>query len=832
MSTGDQRNKAVRRDVALRRRRRKLIAAAVVAVGLLALAGASVAATAKHTPGEIQAVALPGVSPKHFKGDVRKAKHVPPKKRGDFEPSLPASKKSPSGPVQAGPSAPAGPSMPAATQSFAGLAFAGTCSGTLCGAGWPPDPVGDVGPNHYVEAVNTSIGIYSKTGTQLAAFTFDSLWNGAGTGTPCDDSNFGDVTVLYDHLSDHWIVSDLGFHLDSTMTNPVPPFYECIAVSKTGDPVNGGWYLYAVRMDPGIPGTIPSGYLNDYPKMGLWPDGIFLTANEFDMNVPSQPFKGVAFWALDRTAMEAGQPLKSLVAFSNNSNDPVSVLPANLRGASPPAGTPEYLVSESAFVYAFEVRTYTVNWTTTPASGIVSGATNVSQAQYVVGAGAIVPQPPDPFEFTQDLDAIDDRPMMQAQYRNLGGTESLWVAHAVRTSSTSPTGIQWGQLDVTGKVIAPAPVQQQIFTNGNDGLWRWIPSLAVDAAGDMAVGYSASSASLYPSIRYAGRLASDPPNTLPQAEAVLQAGAGSQTVSDRWGDYSAMTVDPSDGCTFWYVNEYYAGPYDGSLFFAEWSTQIGSFKYPSCGSAPTTGTLSGTVTDASTTAPLSGATVTLSNGAVTSTNAGGSYQFTSVAAGTYGLSAAKPGYATGSASGVVVTAGSTTTQNFALTPAPPGTLQGTVTDASTKLAVGGATVTLSTGPSTTTNASGFYQFASLGAGTYNVTAAKAGYNSSTAIGVVVTSGGTTTQDFALTAPAPTITGFTPNHGKVGTVVTINGTNFLTARTVVFNTTTATQFTVNSVTRITATVPAGATTGRIKVTTSGGTATSAANFRVR
>ena len=95
--------------------------------------------------------------------------------------------------------------MPSAAQSFAGLGFAGICSGTLCGAGWPPDPVGDVGPNTYVEAVNTSIGIFSKTGTQLAAFTFDSLWNGAGKGTPCDDSNFGDVTVLYDRLSDHWI---------------------------------------------------------------------------------------------------------------------------------------------------------------------------------------------------------------------------------------------------------------------------------------------------------------------------------------------------------------------------------------------------------------------------------------------------------------------------------------------------------------------------------------------------------------------------------------------------------------------------------------------------
>jgi Carboxypeptidase regulatory-like domain len=245
--------------------------------------------------------------------------------------------------------------------------------------------------------------------------------------------------------------------------------------------------------------------------------------------------------------------------------------------------------------------------------------------------------------------------------------------------------------------------------------------------------------------------------------------------------------------------------------------------------------LNGTVTDASSTAPLSGAAVTLSNGASTSTNGSGFYQFSSVAPGSYGVTASKTGYVTGTASNVGVTAGSTTTQNFALTqvPAqPPGTLQGTVTDASAHLAVSGATVTLSTGTSATTDTSGFYQFGSVAAGTYNVTVAKAGYNSSTANGVVVSSGATTTQDFALTAPAPTITGFTPNRGKVGTVVTITGTNFLTARAVVFNATAATQFTVNSATQITATVPAGATTGRIKVTTSGGTVTSGGPFRVR
>ncbi len=796
---------------------------------LLVLVGASTGGAAK--PGGLQAVSVPAVQPKEFKGDVRALKPVASKKRAGFEGRLPGRRKAPSGAVSVGSSVVAA-AAPSPSRSFSGVKFADICGSGLCGAGWPPDTVIDVGPNHVVEAVNTAIGIFSKTGTRLAAFTFDSLWAAANSGTPCDSSNFGDVTVVYDQLADRWIVSDLGFNLDSSLTTPVPPFYECIAVSRTGDPVGGGWYLYPVRVDSGVPGAPPSGYLNDYPKMGLWPDALYMTANEFDMNVPTQPYKGVAFWAFDRAALESGQPLRQLVAFNASSIDPVSVLPANLRGASPPAGTPEYLVSESATSYNWEVRTFTVSWSGTP-SGTVSAAANVSQAQYVVGSGAIVPQPADPYGTRKALDAIDDRPIMQAQYRNIGGRESLWVAHTVRTSTTSPTALQWAQLDVTGRTIAASPVQQQIFTNGGDGLWRWLPSLAVDASGDMAVGYSVSSSTVYPAIRYAGRLVGDPLGTLPQSEVTLRTGAGSQTVSDRWGDYSAMTVDPTDDCTFWYANEYYGTAYDGAVLYAQWSTWIGAFKFPTCSSTPTTGRLQGTVTDASTSSPLAGATVSVSGGASTTTDLSGFYSFSSVAAGSYSVSASKAGYTTSTANGVVVNAGQTTTQDFALTPSPAtGTLQGTVTDASTSSPLAGATVSVSGGASTTTDSSGFYSFSSVAAGSYSVSASKAGYTTSTVNNVAVTAGQTTTQDFALAAPQPTITSFSPTRGRVGQSVTINGTNLLTTRSVVFNTTAATSFTVVSATQVKATVPTGATTGPIHVTTSGGTANSTSSFRVR
>jgi hypothetical protein len=184
----------------------------------------------------------------------------------------------------------------------------------------------------------------------------------------------------------------------------------------------------------------------------------------------------------------------------------------------------------------------------------------------------------------ENLDALPDRMMMQAQYKNIGGNESLWVNHTVRTSGTAGgvNGIQWAQINVTGGFIPTTPVQQQIYGDiGDDDIHRWMGSLAVDGQGNMALGYSASKAGMHPDIRYNGRLASDPPNNLPQGEATLQAGGGSQVGNcggspcNRWGDYSAMTVDP-DGCTFWYTNEYYAAS------GLNWQTRIGAFKFPSC----------------------------------------------------------------------------------------------------------------------------------------------------------------------------------------------------------------------------------------------------------
>jgi hypothetical protein len=214
------------------------------------------------------------------------------------------------------------------------------------------------------------------------------------------------------------------------------------------------------------------------------------------------------------------------------------------------------------------------------AGGTLSAATDVSQTSYTFPA-ANVPQP----GTTNTLDSISDRLMQKVQYRKVGAAESLWVVHNVQTSTTVKP--QWAQIGVTGGVISTTPVQQQIYAPDTT-LHRWMGSLAVDSQGNMALGYSTSNGTApnFPSIAYSGRLAPDPLNTLPQSEVQLVAGAASQTNNcgggpcSRWGDYTAMSVDPADDCTFWYTNEYYSSTANGTS--GNWQTRIGSFKFPSC----------------------------------------------------------------------------------------------------------------------------------------------------------------------------------------------------------------------------------------------------------
>lgn len=417
------------------------------------------------------------------------------------------------------------------------------------GAGWPPDTHGDVGPNHYIQAVNTSIGVFDKsTGTRLSAFTFNNFFVANGGTGACATYNYGDPFVLYDQVSGRWIISDFAFAASST-----PPYYECIAVSKTADPVSGGWWLYTMVAD--------TASLNDYPKLGIWGDGIYMSANMFKRG---RTYSGAEVWALNRDDLISGAALRS-VAFKLGTSY-FSLLPANVKGANPPAGTPEYFMSDYGSNTSVKLWKFTVNWAS-PSSSTLTGPTTISVASFTRPSSNSVPQK----SSTEKLDTLGDRLLTWLQYRNIGGVESLWVSRTV--VSGSAYGIRW--MEVRNMKTTPAVYQQGTYAP--DANYRWMPSLAVNKNGDLAIGYSVSSASMYPAIRYAGRLSTDALGTLGLTEASMIEGTGSQSGGyNRWGDYASMSVDPLDDCTFWFTTEYYETTGNN------WQTRIGSIKYPNC----------------------------------------------------------------------------------------------------------------------------------------------------------------------------------------------------------------------------------------------------------
>ncbi len=478
------------------------------------------------------------------------------------------------------------PTMPPPLLTFEGINYAQT-------GYWPPDTDGDVGPNHYVEVVNDSFKVFDKNGNTLAGpTTFNSFFAPLGTGNPCgNNQNRYDPFVFYDQIADRWVVTDFAYP-----SFPGSSFWECIGVSQTGDPVSGGWFLYALQNDPANPNR-----QGDYPKFALWnnpqPGGAyFLTMNLF---TDSATFNGVRVYALDRASMLSGGPTNA-IGFSIDPaalGDAYSLVAATFRaGNPPPGGEDEFLLAIDSPAHLDTVLTQVKGWlfhadfVNPNLSTLGVGANHAPNALIIVdpfvnaftnAAGVtIIPQQ----GTAQKLDSLGILIMTPVVYQNRGSAESLWADHTVCTDEncTLPTAVRWYQFDVTGGNFPATPVQQQNWTNGNDGLWRFMPSIAVDADGNTAIGYSTSSTAIFPSIRYAGRLATDPPSNLGQGEAIMTVGGGSQTALNRWGDYTMTTIDPSDGHSFWHVNEYY--PTSAGV---NWHTRVGKFQFPAGSPTPT-----------------------------------------------------------------------------------------------------------------------------------------------------------------------------------------------------------------------------------------------------
>ena len=347
--------------------------------------------------GESPAHAIPKVAPAVFNGDVRDLPQVPQQELEGLELEGPFNAKQllpeAHGPHKDEPNISLAP-MPAPIQNFPGITRTDACTGGQCGAGTPPDTNGDVGPNHYIQAVNSAYAIYDKSnGNLLASFTENSLFSGGPTGTICDTNSFGDPIVVYDSIADRWILSNFAFVLSAGV--PVSPFFQCIAASQTSNPVTGGWFLYAVRTDTGNAGQPPVNTLNDYPKFGIWTDCLYYAANGFLF--PAGTFNGTEFGSFSRADMYAGLPLTGALGFIANTTGPFTMIPSQLSAPGvlglPPAGTPDYFVSESTTLFDYEVRKFTAG-TNCGGGGTLGAAATVSQTSYSGSFGSIVPQPP------------------------------------------------------------------------------------------------------------------------------------------------------------------------------------------------------------------------------------------------------------------------------------------------------------------------------------------------------------------------------------------------------------------------------------------------------
>jgi hypothetical protein len=474
-------------------------------------------------------------------------------------------------------------------QNFDGicLPFGPPCGQASSCSCLPPDTDGEVGGSQYVQAVNSDFAVYSKTGAVLRTSTpINELW--ANTNGECKIHNDGDPVVVYDQLARRWLISE--FIATPSGTAGDDQYGECIAVSTTSD-ATGSYYLYEFDFGTDV--------FFDYPKIGVWPDGYYMMANEFPTN--SETSSGVGVFAFERSKMLLGQPAR-VVYFDEGQHNPtggqyIGMLPGDLEGTSQPtAGSPNWFAEvddptgippQSVGDSGFDLRMWKfhVDWTN-PANSTFgnNGSPDVTQQvaqfvrpQCVYGYGDCAPQKGGP----QQLDVLGDRLMFRMPYRKIGNVASILLNHSVQTPD-GRIGVRWYEVRVPAGG-SPSIYQQGTYAPDDgtaDPLWRWMGSIAEDKKGDIALGYSASGPNDYPSIRYTGRAIGDPVGQMTQAEQVAFTGTGPQTEAEgRWGDYSDLTVDPADDCTFWYTQEYLA---EDTIILGTWRTRVVSFKFPGC----------------------------------------------------------------------------------------------------------------------------------------------------------------------------------------------------------------------------------------------------------
>ena len=444
----------------------------------------------------------------------------------------------------------------------------------------PPDPVGDVGPNHYVEMVNLVFAVYSKTGTKLLGpVDTGTLWNGFAV-EDCTDPS-GDPIVVYDQFADRWLLSQF--------TTAGPEYFNCVAISQTGDPT-GAYYRYAFSSGLNFP---------DYPKYGVWKDTYVITTREFGPTVEY----GIGVYAIDRNKMIEGDPNAQVVSFFLDGNDPEilplvgdGLLPADVDGKTKPkqdvpipiVGTQDDDFGYGATFDALNIWELDVQWNATAdPDATLELATQLPVDEFdsnypcAPTSRDCLPQPGivNPAQFL-DILSYRQRPTWRLAWRGFKDYDSMVTNQSVE-AAPGIAGARW--YEIRRSEAGTYTVHQQGTYAPADGVHRWMGSIAQDKNSAMALGYSVvNGTTVFPGIRYTGRVASDPLGQMPQGEGVIINGSGVQTTTNsRWGDYTSMNVDPVDDCTFWYVNEYYTAAGQASSP-AGWQTRIASFKLPGC----------------------------------------------------------------------------------------------------------------------------------------------------------------------------------------------------------------------------------------------------------
>lgn len=445
-----------------------------------------------------------------------------------------------------------GTAPPVATTNL--LNFDGQNSDNLA----PPDTEGAVGATQYVQWVNIEYNVYDKTtgNKTLGPIQGNALW--AGFSNPgCANSNDGDPIVLYDKQAGRWFFSQMSF---------VTPYTACVAVSTTND-ATGSYNRYAFALTP-------TNQFPDYPKWGVWPDAYYVAYHEFLNGATAD---GVEACAADRMNMLAGNTATMQCFSAGTSATLETFLPSDLDGnTAPPAGSPNYFMTLGSDTAHLNIYQFHVDFVT-PLNSTFTGPVAIPVPTYslICQVGGqdnrpCIPQPPP----GESVDGLGNRLMYRNAYRNFGDHEALVVSHTTKpgTASTAIGAVRWYEIRSPG-----SPVLFQAGTVQNKSISFWMSSIAMDKAGDIALGYSASSPTLRPSVFYTGRVPTDAVGKM-QAPFVVVKGTGVQeNTTNRWGDYSAMQIDPSDDCTFWYTQEYIKTT--GSF---NWSTRINSFKFNSC----------------------------------------------------------------------------------------------------------------------------------------------------------------------------------------------------------------------------------------------------------